>query len=160
MGVVTGGGGGSFNGGTITSPLTINDAIGGNLLDAVGQHGEITLDGFGEIIANSDAGAILQLATTGAGNSSSVGLSDESGGTINLDTQTAVTLTLAGTMALLLEPSASLILFGGATAAPNSAFLSANQFALWLDPTNGASKLMIKAKSANGTVVTGSVTLA
>lgn len=45
-------------------------------------------------------------------------------------------------------------------AAPADAELSAGDVALWLDSTNGASKLMIKAKSANGTVVTGNVPLA
>jgi hypothetical protein len=48
---------------------------------------------------------------------------------------------------------------GGLNAAPADGDLIAGDFALWLDSTNGASKLMIKAKSANGTVVTGSVNL-
>lgn len=48
----------------------------------------------------------------------------------------------------------------GVTAAPADADLAASQCALWFDDTNGASKLMVKAKSANGTVVTGSVALA
>jgi hypothetical protein len=47
-----------------------------------------------------------------------------------------------------------------AHAAPASTDLSAGQCALWFDQTNGASKLMVKAKSANGTVVTGSLALA
>ena len=42
---------------------------------------------------------------------------------------------------------------------PADSALAANQLALWFDPTDGAGKLMIKAKTANGTVVTGSVTL-
>ncbi len=46
------------------------------------------------------------------------------------------------------------------TAAPADAELAAGEMALWLDATNGASKLKIKAKSANGTVVTGEVALA
>lgn len=43
--------------------------------------------------------------------------------------------------------------------APDGANIAAGGCQLWLDSTNGASKLMIKAKSANGTVVTGSVNL-
>ena len=43
---------------------------------------------------------------------------------------------------------------------PGATALSANQLTLWFDATNGASKLMIRAKSANGTSVTGSVSLA
>lgn len=44
--------------------------------------------------------------------------------------------------------------------APADADLAANEMALWFDSTNGAAKLMIKGKSANGTVVTGEVALA
>lgn len=47
-----------------------------------------------------------------------------------------------------------------ANAAPADASLAAGQMALWFDSTNGASKLMIKAKQADGTVKTGSVALA
>lgn len=43
--------------------------------------------------------------------------------------------------------------------APADADLSAGDAALWFDQTNGAGKLMVKAKTANGTVVTGSITL-
>lgn len=44
-------------------------------------------------------------------------------------------------------------------AAPADAELAAGEMAMWFDSTNGASKAMFKGKSANGTVVTGSVTL-
>lgn len=45
------------------------------------------------------------------------------------------------------------------TSAPADGDLQSSQLALWLDDTNGAGKLMIKAKTANGTVVSGSVAL-
>lgn len=45
-------------------------------------------------------------------------------------------------------------------AAPADADLAASEVSLWLDATNGAAKLMIKAKQADGTVRTGSVALA
>lgn len=45
-------------------------------------------------------------------------------------------------------------------AAPADASLSAGEVALWFDQTNGAAKLKIKGKSADGTVVTGDVALA
>lgn len=45
------------------------------------------------------------------------------------------------------------------TAIPD-AYLATSELALWFDNTNGAGKLMIKAKTADGTVVTGSVALA
>lgn len=43
--------------------------------------------------------------------------------------------------------------------APADSELAAGEMALWFDPTNGAAKLMIKAKTADGTVRTGSVSL-
>lgn len=48
---------------------------------------------------------------------------------------------------------------GGDNAAPPDASLAAGQMALWLDDTDGAAKLMIKAKQADGTVRTGEVAL-
>lgn len=44
-------------------------------------------------------------------------------------------------------------------AAPADGELSASELAFWFDDTNGAAKLKIKAKTANGTVVTGEVAL-
>jgi hypothetical protein len=43
--------------------------------------------------------------------------------------------------------------------APSDTELGPNEMALWLDSTNGAAKLMVKAKEADGTVRTGSVPL-
>jgi len=44
-------------------------------------------------------------------------------------------------------------------AAPADGDLAAGELALWFDQTNGAGKLMIKAKTANGTVATAAVAL-
>lgn len=44
-------------------------------------------------------------------------------------------------------------------AAPADADLAAGEMAVWFDSTNGAAKLMVKAKQADGTVKTGSVAL-
>ncbi len=44
-------------------------------------------------------------------------------------------------------------------AAPADGDLASSELAIWLDATNGAGKVMFKAKTANGTVATGSVTL-
>lgn len=46
------------------------------------------------------------------------------------------------------------------TAAPPDADLAAGEAAMWFDSTNGAAKIMWKAKQADGTVRTGSVALA
>jgi hypothetical protein len=45
-------------------------------------------------------------------------------------------------------------------AAPADGDLAAGECAIWFDRTDGAGKLMVKAKTADATVVTGSVTLA
>ncbi len=44
-------------------------------------------------------------------------------------------------------------------AAPADGTLAAGDLVMWFDKTNGAGKAMFKGKTANGTVVTGSVTL-
>lgn len=44
--------------------------------------------------------------------------------------------------------------------APADADVAANEMALWFDATNGAAKLMVKAKQADGTVRSGSLALA
>lgn len=44
-------------------------------------------------------------------------------------------------------------------AAPADGELAAGEMAVWLDPSNGAAKLMVKAKETGGTVRTGSVNL-
>jgi hypothetical protein len=56
-----------------------------------------------------------------------------------------------------LSPSGALIT--AVNAAPADSELNAGEMAIWFDSTNGASKLMVKAKSANGTVVVGNVAL-
>jgi len=45
-------------------------------------------------------------------------------------------------------------------AAPADGDLLAGDCSLWFDKTNGAAKLMLKGKTANGTVVTASIALA
>jgi len=43
---------------------------------------------------------------------------------------------------------------------PVDADLAAGQLTIWFDKTNGATKLMVKAKDAGGTVVVGELVLA
>jgi hypothetical protein len=60
-----------------------------------------------------------------------------------------------------INPSGSLgLILKGPHAAPANGDIAAGEVALWFDQTDGAAKLKIKAKSANGTVVTGEVALA
>lgn len=63
----------------------------------------------------------------------------------------------AGTGKLFVDDEGYLII--AVVAAPADGALSASEVALWFDATNGAGKLKIKGKTANGTVVAGEVTL-
>jgi hypothetical protein len=90
-------------------------------------------------------------------NSIAIGSGSSAAGAGSIALGRNVTTSVAGQMAL--GTSAQHILLK-TDAAPADAALAANQFTLWLDATNGAAKLMVKAKSANGTVVYGSVALA
>jgi hypothetical protein len=51
------------------------------------------------------------------------------------------------------------VFFTNAAVAPADGVIDAGEVFLWFDKTNGASKLKIKGKSANGTVVQGEVAL-
>lgn len=46
-----------------------------------------------------------------------------------------------------------------ANSAPADADIAAGELYIWFDSTNGAAKVMFKAKQADGTVRTGSVAL-
>ncbi len=59
-----------------------------------------------------------------------------------------IDLNLSSVMAILIGPNQ-----------PTDASLVPNQVTMWFDSTNGSSKLMVKGKSADGTVVTGEVDL-
>src|SRR5438876_4137211 len=63
----------SFNGGTITTPLTINDPITGTLLSVQGTHTNLILDGFGDLTMVGDRGNVWSLQAT-SNNSSQIGL--------------------------------------------------------------------------------------
>lgn len=54
----------------------------------------------------------------------------------------------------------SAFLFSGLFVEPADVDIPTRGFALWIDATNGAAKLMIKAKQANGTVVAAAIPLA
>ncbi len=51
------------------------------------------------------------------------------------------------------------VVLAGTHAAPASGDLAAGELALWFDQTNGASALKLKGKSADGTVVTATISL-
>lgn len=66
--------------------------------------------------------------------------------------------TSAGAAKLRIDPSGYIVV--SLHAAPADAALNAGDLALWFDQTDGAGKLMVKAKTANGTVATAAVALA
>jgi len=51
------------------------------------------------------------------------------------------------------------VVLNGANTGPDQDTLAAGELAFWFDSTNGAAKLMVRAKQADGTVVNGSVNL-
>ena len=65
--------------------------------------------------------------------------------------------TSGGTVGLAVNKANYLLIANNS--APADGDLAAGQVALWFDSTNGAAKLMVKGKSANGTVVSGEVAL-
>jgi len=71
---------------------------------------------------------------------------------VRVDDQTAATTNYA------IRTGLGGLLFGSKAALADAA-IAASQFSLWLDDTNGAAKLMIKAKQADGTVKTAAIAL-
>jgi hypothetical protein len=138
------GGGGNFDGGTITQPLFLESA-------ATGADATQLMD-----VTNGDATELLYADSAG----SWIFTGDASQAASLSFNSTLGTLFAAFTGTDVVQVTQRAIFVLARTTAPADASLAAGQCALWLDDTNGASKFMVKAKSANGTVVTGSVTLA
>jgi hypothetical protein len=170
------GGGGSepFGGGTITQPLTIDLPTGGAANGLVVKNDDQPVAFIRTDISGTGAAAttILDLQADGSG-ASKIALTDDTfDGEVVIGTkgsyfqprstvadasQTIEGVDKSGNDKFLFLADGSVI-FGRNAVIPDTD-LAAGQFGFWLDPTNGASKLMIKAKSTNGTVVTGEVAL-
>jgi hypothetical protein len=171
-------GGGTFNGGTITDPLTITPDGGGFTdslrVDAPTSNSWVRVgDGEGAALAvnGADQESLSVLSEYVADDYAQ--MMDVSGadGTVlsaRTDGQVDVTLYQPDTNGFrVVDNATSRALLRCAivgfvfhlTAAPSDGELGSGDCALWFDQTNGAAKLMIKGKSANGTVVTGSVPL-
>lgn len=145
----------AFNGGTITDPLVI-DVDNENLTalsvlsGTVGAGGtEITTDGFGGVTLKGIGGNTGYLDVVDTIDTDRRAFVNSSGGFSVNDNTGAVTGRVS--------PDG---LMTAAHAAPADGTLANGQAYLWFDQTNGAAKLMVKAKQANGTVVTGSLALA
>jgi hypothetical protein len=182
------GGGAAFNGGTITNTLAIHPGAGNpglvivgvdggstKLIDASALHSTFTVDSDGGFVFSSDDGA--GLTVHGVGNSANLSVSDDraSSNAVSMSTSvaaaavnilpqgTAVTgfrqQNTLGDPVLETRPIGLVIL---THAAPADGTLAAGECAFWFDQTDGVgnTKLMVKGKSADGTVKSGTVVLA
>lgn len=169
--------GGAFDGGTIADPLAI-----GPITDFSDP---LTIDsddaGFGAHTI-LDASGTFQITGTGGSTSRIEAKDDQSSEYARLDSEKGVDVKNSRSGGgLTVRASDSSVKFSvtpGSNAisvamplkaterittqlhaAPADGDLAAGECALWFDQTNGAAKLKIKAKSANGTVVSGEVAL-
>jgi hypothetical protein len=155
------------------------DSIGENVLtvtDSAGDAAQLMVkDGEGATLAEiyalaigSDGSSNVALRRGGNANVElssgdgwgQVSASDQVDQSLHFIAQDGIDLAIfrgGGANRLRVSPNGYLVVM--VTAAPADAELAAGQVALWFDATNGAAKLMIKGKSANGTVVTGEVAL-
>lgn len=147
----------AFNGGTITGTLKI-DRTG----QATGTPFEVDAEDANNSLAYGSTGRFV------------LGMGDETAGVAVLGNTDLRQLYLfvgldplyaqnaAGTQAILVRADTftELSPIIDRLTAPADGDLVAGQCALWFDQTDGAAKLMVKAKSANGTVRTGSLALA
>jgi hypothetical protein len=162
----SGGGGGVSAPLTLTAPNDLNPILtlvaaagtiadGNNVFVVNDEHGlaelQLDPDRFA-LTAGLGAGAMqLDLGQTDAGGA---GMTLRSDNGIAIDGG-SITLTNAGA-----NNAGIGIVADGPHAAPADNALAGGKWTLWFDQTNGASKLMVKAKSADGTVVTAAIALA
>jgi hypothetical protein len=129
-----------------TSPFQIFDEFG-NIIHEVDYLGEIT------VITNG-AGMLVE-RLTGSGNT------DIEAGVIGISAGASTPdppIYIINSGIKFQVTKAGIVIFA-ANAAPADGTLNAGDCALWFDKTNGASKLMVKAKQADGAVKTGQVAL-
>lgn len=205
MGVVTGGGGATFTGGTITKALEIdNDAASHVALMVKGHSGQsvdlaTVEDNAGHAFLEVGAlgGVTVQARDPGQGTNSLQVNSDTNNqlaafvvndlasglfsfvvggdGVVTIQSLAATTTPLSlvahtgqtGPLLVAVDENSTnhnriaangyLVIGEGV---PTDADIGNGTAQLWFDSTNGASKLMVRAKSTNGTVVTGSLALA
>jgi len=173
-----------FSGGTITSPLviaptstsdvplTINLPTGASDtgVNALAVHSNdltpagnlLAVDAFGAVQGRTDSvnlfGVFKYADTNGATQFVTGPGNVPAEGEFVLSATGQVVLSSGSVTVVRVGPTVSLVL--AKHSAPADAALAAGECSLWFDQTNGAAKLMVKAKSANGTVVTGSLALA
>lgn len=166
-----GGGGGSFNGGTITQPLTID--LSGGPADQRAFHVILPADFDFSVEAftfevDQQSTPLLAFTTNGDVSTGGNGLQTGGGsiltgtGLISTAGDTSAVAAKDHNQAIAGEVSAVLGVATYLNAAPADSDLSPGTCSLWLDHTDGVgnTKLMLKGKSADGTVKTASIVLA
>lgn len=152
-------GGGTFNGGTITEPLVVapaqTDISVPVIIEPTGEPGPSALlvhgapgvaDGYRILEVQSDDDAVIF--------------------NVDGDGSTKVTLGVTGDGVFSVDDTfrrfevTQYSLKFHHNAAINDLSLAAGECSLWFDATNGAAKLEIKAKQADGTLVFGEIALA
>ena len=158
-----GGGGGTFNGGTITTPLVVDasaglqngvkvstidagsaglrvtDAVSLTDLFKVNTDGDLSINGIPNILAGSGS-----LSISGSNDS----------------TPNQMLLIQKGNGDQLFSVRGDGAILQHGKAAPATGAMDPSTFALWLDDTPGATKLMVKATDSGGTVRTATIALA
>jgi len=130
MPIISGGGGGAFNGGTVGEPTNIIGNAGNAAMLYV--EADDASQPFALEVGGAMAGDILIVIPDNVGPG-------------------------AGHSRVIVQRG---FVIAQANAAQADADLTGGDMSLWLDKTDGACKLMVKAKQADGTVRTGSVNLA
>lgn len=151
----------TFNGGTITEPLEINvadntekpllittpdvvfqlDPAGGNYMEL-----DIYGVGFSPYLVLAEQGQVSTVSLNLGGDGEAI----SRGGNFQAITSAGAHVAEVGQRGVVISRNT----------APANGDLVAGQVALWFDKTDGAAKLKLKGKSANGTVVQGEVALA
>jgi hypothetical protein len=178
MPIISGGGGGGtpFNGGTITNPqtidvgslataggLTIQGTAGSNvtrlLINFLHTLFRVTGDGLFDVesddalgvsfVANGDTGSSLLVANNPTATNAVV--------EANTSRASMVVFDAADVPRAALWTDRGVVT--AVNAAPDDSLIAAGQAALWFDQTNGAAKLMVKAKQADGTVRSAAIAL-
>jgi hypothetical protein len=174
MPLISGGGGGGtpFNGGTIHNPLVVAD---NGTQDSIKVTGRVDGSKPGLFVSSpssqeTNPALVVGAVDTGVGGNVAIAR-----GIIS------ILLDLPDSPAIVISPaalqtewqvrandsaatgssgiSADAYLITAKHAAPPDAALTAGDCALWFDQTNGAAKFMVKAKTADGTVVSAAIAL-
>lgn len=138
---------GSFNGGTITEPLTVAPAV----TEPVALYARVVDDNTANIYLLNDAWDTDPSDYVGI-------ISTSNAGDVDIHLHSGRTLSFTGLS--VVDLTASVAVRFWQKAAPTDAVLQNSTFVFWLDDTVGATKLMVKAKDSAGTVRSAAIALA